>query len=94
MEQREIKRLLNLLKLLDTLGIRDGDEVLETVNMNMKKRARVEEIIRILRFDPRIPLTKLSRKTGISVSTLFDYLNRIKENYDLRLVFIKRKGQG
>ena len=91
MKQGEIKRMLNLLKLLDTLEIKEGDEVLETVNVDVKKRARVEEIIRILRFDPRITLTMLSRKTGVAVSTLYDSLNRIKQSYDMRLVFVKRR---
>lgn len=42
------------------------------------------QIISMLRQDSRIQLTKLSKKTGIPVSTLFEKLNAFKEKLNFR----------
>ena len=51
-----------------------------------RKEKKMKAFVECLKDDPRIPLTKASRKTGIPVSTLHDYWKMLREIYTFQLV--------
>jgi len=56
-----------------------------------QQQQRINKIFEILKIDARTKLTKISKETGIPVSTVFDIMKRIKGKYEFVAVNKEKK---
>lgn len=61
-------------------------QVTHTVVFVGKQVERLRPVVELLFEDGRMPLTEISRRTGMPVSTVFDYLKRIKDLFRFSIV--------
>ncbi len=62
----------------------------QKVTAQISTEQKAEKIIKCLKENPRMPLTQMSIKTGIPISTVFDVLLQIKKAYHLKAKLEKK----
>jgi hypothetical protein len=61
-------------------------EVNHTIVFFGKRVERIKKIVELLVKDARQPLTEISRRTGIPVSTVYDNIKRLKEQFRFTII--------
>jgi predicted transcriptional regulator len=56
----------------------------------MDKKNKKHRIMAMLIDNPRMMLTEISRETGMPISTVFETIKRIQEEYELKAFFVRR----
>jgi len=56
-----------------------------------KRKEKARRVAELLCEDARMPLSVMSRRTGLPVSTLFDVLKDIRRHYCVRGVFVPKR---
>jgi len=55
---------------------------------------RIQELIKLLQDDARMPCTEIGKRLHMPISTAFDYLKGLRRHYRLSLVLVEREDPG
>ena len=70
-----------------------SEYLLKPTVVQARQEVKAKQIISLYVEDLNVKLTTISKKTGLPVSTVYDLLKRIKQEYEFRLVY-RRKDTG
>ena len=56
----------------------------------LRRQEKLDRLVSLLRQDARMPITTMSRKTGLPCSTIHDLLKRVEEHYVISVTFIRK----
>ena len=69
----------------------DEEQILPQKVFTHRKEDKARKIVEVLKKDCRASLPRISKRTGIPVSTVFKVMQTIREHNDFKLVLNRRK---